>query len=110
MRKDGSEFPVEVGLNPIETSEGSHVLACVIDISERKAAENRQHQTEERFRATIENVQDHAIFMLDPAGQVLTWNKGAERVRGYSAEEIIGAPHSIFFSAEDQKSGNQTSY
>ena len=105
MRKDGSEFPVEVGLNPIETSEGNHILASVIDISERKAAENRQHQTEERFRATIENVQDHAIFMLDPAGQVLTWNKGAERVRGYSAEEIIGAPHSIFFSAEDQKSG-----
>ena len=104
-RKDGSEFPVEVGLNPIETSDGSHVLASVIDVSERKAAENRQHQTEERFRATIENVQDHAIFMLDPAGQVLTWNKGAERVRGYRAEEIIGEPHSTFFSAEDQKSG-----
>ena len=105
MHKDGNEFPVEVGLNPIETSEGFHVLASVIDISERKAAENRQHQTEERFRATIENVQDHAIFMLDPAGQVLTWNKGAERMRGYSADEIIGESHSIFFSVEDQKSG-----
>src|SRR5258706_1103380 len=104
-RRDGREFPVEVGLNPIESSEGTHVLACVIDISERKAAENRQHQEEEGFRATIENVQDHAIFMLNPDGRVLTWNKGAERVCGFSADEIIGANYAIFFSVDDQLAG-----
>ncbi|MEA3138050.1 MAG: hypothetical protein QOK23_219, partial [Gammaproteobacteria bacterium] len=47
-------------------------------------------QSEERFKLLVESVRDYAIFMLDPSGQVLTWNAGAERFKGYRADEIIG--------------------
>jgi PAS domain S-box-containing protein len=105
VRKDGSEFPVEVGLNPLEAPGGIHVLASVVDITERKAADDRLRHSEERFRAMIENVKDHAIFMLDPEGRVLTWNKGAERLRGYKSEEIIGKHYSCLFPREDCETG-----
>ena len=103
LRKDGSEFPVEIGLNPVHTPEGTHILASVIDITARKAAEEHLKENEERFRSMIENVKDYAIFMLDPEGRIVTWNKGAEAATGYSAEEIIGKAISLFFPITDQR-------
>ncbi|MEO6165540.1 MAG: PAS domain S-box protein, partial [Candidatus Binatia bacterium] len=105
LRKDGSEFPVEIGLNPVNTPEGSQVLATVIDVTERRAAESRLQHSEERFRSMIENVKDHAIYMLDPEGRVLTWNQGAQRTRGYRDDEIIGKPYDELFPAEDRAAG-----
>jgi PAS domain S-box-containing protein len=66
-------------------------------------AENRRqdlHQSEERFRLLVESVRDYAIFMLDPGGHVLTWNAGAQRFKGYRADEIIGRHFSIFYPDE----------
>src|SRR5580700_9613805 len=60
---------------------------------------------EERFRLLVEAVRDYAIFMLDPEGRILTWNAGAERIKGYRAEEIIGQNYSLFFLPEDIASG-----
>jgi two-component system, chemotaxis family, CheB/CheR fusion protein len=60
-------------------------------------------QSEERFRILVESVQDYAIFMLDPKGYVMTWNKGAQKIKGYQANEIIGSHFSRFYPAEDQK-------
>src|ERR1700726_2804551 len=57
-------------------------------------------QSEERFRLLVESVRDHAIFMLDPDGHVLTWNAGAERFKGYRAPEIIGQHFSRFYPPE----------
>ena len=57
-------------------------------------------QSEERFRLLVESVRDYAIFMLDPTGHVLTWNAGAQRFKGYRAEEIIGSHFSRFYPPE----------
>ncbi|MBI1868383.1 MAG: PAS domain S-box protein [Methylocystis sp.] len=62
-------------------------------------------RSEERFRLLVEGVADYAIFMLDPAGIVVTWNSGAERMKGYRAEEILGRHFSCFYSAEDLARG-----
>ena len=58
--------------------------------------------SEERMRLMIESVRDYAIFMLDPTGHVASWNAGAERIKGYTADEIIGHSFSEFYTAEDR--------
>ncbi len=72
---------------------------------EHARAEEALRQSEERYRLLIESVKDYAIFMLDPAGNVVTWNTGAERTQGYRAEEIIGKHFSIFYLPEDIAAG-----
>jgi len=101
LRKDGSEFPVEIGLNPVKTDEGAFVLAAIVDISERNRQTVALRESEERFRLLIESVRDYAIFMLDKEGRVVTWNTGAERIKGYQAAEIIGKHISCFYTEED---------
>ncbi len=65
--------------------------------------DRERRESEEIFRHMIEAVSDYAIFMLDPQGRVATWNRGAERIKGYTAEEIIGKPFSVFYTREDQE-------
>ena len=62
-------------------------------------------RSEQQFRLLVENVQDYAIFMLDAEGRIISWNQGAERIKGYTASEIIGQHYSIFYAAEDIKAG-----
>jgi PAS domain S-box-containing protein len=62
-------------------------------------------QSEEKFRLLVESVKDYAIFMLDPKGHVLTWNLGAERIKGYRQDEIVGRHFSVFYPVEDVQSG-----
>lgn len=101
LRSDGTEFPVDVMLSPLPTERGTLSLAVVRDITQRRNVELKLRQTQEHFRAIVEGARDYAIFMLDPLGRVITWNPGAERIKGYSAEEIIGKHFSIFYSQED---------
>jgi PAS domain S-box-containing protein len=84
LRKDGSEFPVEIGLNPIETDEGTMVLSAIVDISARK-------RLEERFRRVVEAA-PNAMVMITAAGRIEMVNTQAERVFGYAREELLGQP------------------
>ena len=104
-RRDGSEFPVEIGLNPIRTQEGLFVLSAIADITERKRAEGRVRDSEERFRLLVEGVQDYAIVLLNPQGHVVSWNAGAERIQGYRADEIVGQHFRCFFVPEEARDG-----
>ena len=62
-------------------------------------------RSEERFRLLVEGARDYAIFMLDPEGRVATWNSGAERIKGYSADEIVGQHFSRFYPQESIERG-----
>jgi PAS domain S-box-containing protein len=70
------------------------------DVTERRGAEEELRQSEERFHLLVQSVQDYAIFMLTPEGNVTSWNAGAERMKGYTSSEIIGRHFSVFYPAD----------
>ncbi|MBS1952736.1 MAG: PAS domain S-box protein [Cyanobacteria bacterium SZAS-4] len=100
LRKDGSQLWANVTITPVYDGNTLIGFAKVTrDLTERRESEQR----EEVFRLLVSGVKDYAIFMLSPEGNVLTWNDGAERIQGYSAEEIIGKHFSVFYTREAQK-------
>lgn len=101
LHKDGKEFPVDIMLSPVQLDEAGCVVAVVRDISQRKSIENELRQSEERFRLLVDGARDYAIFMLDTEGWISTWNPGAERIKGYRSEEILGQHFSRFYTQED---------
>lgn len=72
--------------------------------SRRVAASDRQ-ELEQRFGFLVRHVKDYAIFLIDPEGRVMSWNKGAQQIKGYSEAEIIGQPISVFYTDEDNQRG-----
>jgi PAS domain S-box-containing protein len=104
-KKDSSEVPVDIMLSPVKTEGEQLFLAVVRDITDRKRAQEALQQSEERFRLLVDGARDYAIFMLDPEGRVATWNPGAERIKGYRADEIVGQHFSRFYTQEEIERG-----
>jgi PAS domain S-box-containing protein len=107
VRKDGSRFWAYVVIDPIRTPTGEVIGFAKItrDLTERKAAEDELKKSQEAFRLLVQGVSDYAIYMLDTTGLVTNWNLGAQRIKGYLPEEIIGRHFSTFYTDEDRQTG-----
>jgi PAS domain S-box-containing protein len=105
LRRDGTELQVEWIFGSTSTPSGPVFVMTVRDRAAVDRAIEELRRSEERFRLLVDGVHEYAIFMLDPDGLVSSWNKGAERIKGYAADEIIGIAYEIFFTPEDRASG-----
>ncbi|MEY4708185.1 MAG: hypothetical protein RJB58_1908, partial [Pseudomonadota bacterium] len=107
VRKDGTRFWAHVVIDPVLGPEGDLLGFAKItrDLTERKVAEADLVRSQEQFRLLIQSVTDYAIYMLDPGGNVASWNMGAQRIKGYTADEIVGQNFSRFYTQEDRAAG-----
>jgi PAS domain S-box-containing protein len=103
--KDGTLIDVEITSHPLVYNGKDARLVVATDITTRKKAEEALRQSEERIRLLVSEVTDYAILMLDPNGHIVSWNAGAERIKGYQAQEIIGQHFSRFYPTDDVASG-----
>lgn len=107
VRKDGTQFWANVVIDPIRDPEGHIVGYAKVtrDLTAKRAAEMELRASEERFRMLVQSVTDYAIYMLDAQGHVSSWNAGAERFKGYRADEIMGEHFSKFYTEEEREAG-----
>ena len=118
VRKDGTRFWASVIVTPILNESGTLIGFAKVtrDLTERRLADEKLEgerreaaqvlrESEEKFRLLVDQVRDYAIFFLDPEGHVMTWNAGAERIKGYRADEVIGQSHVRFYPPNDVIAG-----
>lgn len=103
-RKDGSAFWAHVVIDTIRDDQGKLLGYAKItrDCTEQQRIRSQQREQEQRFRLLVEGVTDYAIYMLDVDGVVVNWNAGAQRAKGYKAEEVVGQHFSLFYSSQER--------
>ncbi|HYG15429.1 MAG TPA: PAS domain S-box protein [Bacteroidia bacterium] len=103
VRRNGTLFWGNIVLTALYNEENKLIgfSKVQLDLTERRESETQLRQSEERYRSLVEQVRDYAIFILDEKGRIASWNEGAKRIKGYTAEETIGKYFSIFYTDED---------
>jgi PAS domain S-box-containing protein len=103
IRKDGSSLLAKIVITALRDDAGvfSGFTTVIRDLTERRLAEGALKDSEQRFRLLVQSIRDYAIFMLDPLGYIVSWNPGAQQLKGYTPDEIIGKHFSIFYPQED---------
>jgi len=107
IRKGGDRFWVHVVVDPVRAPTGELLGFAKVtrDLTERRKVEESLRRSEEQFRLLVQGVTDYAIYLLDPDGIVTNWNVGAQRIKGYLPDEVIGSHFSRFYRPEDRASG-----
>jgi PAS domain S-box-containing protein len=107
IRKDGGRFWAASVVQPVRDARGRAIGFAEItrDMTEQREAQQALYESERRFRLLVQAVKDCAIYMLDPSGVIVNWNSGAERLKGYSAAEIVGQHFSKFYTREERMAG-----
>ena len=107
IRKDGSRFWANVLITALREDDGTLLGFAKItrDLTVPHRTREALRQSEERFSLLVQTVKDYAIFILDTSGRIVSWNRGAEAIKGYTAEEIIGRHFSVLYTSEDLAAG-----
>lgn len=106
-RSDGSRFWGSITITAVHDDDGAVIGFCKVtrDLTDKKMAEDQLRMSEERYHQMVAEVQDYAIILLNKQGFIENWNAGAEKIKGYHAEEIIGKHFEIFYPTADRESG-----
>src|SRR5690606_13375637 len=107
VRKDGSRFWAHAVIDAIRAEDGRLLGFAKItrDVSARRIADEELRQSEQQFRMLVQGVTDYAIYMLDTEGNVTNWNTGAQRIKGFTKEEVVGTHFSRFYTDDDRAAG-----
>jgi PAS domain S-box-containing protein len=107
VRKDGTQFWASVVIDPVRDEEGNFIGFAKItrDMSGQRATQKALRESEDRFRLLVQGVSDYAIYMLSPEGVVTNWNDGAQRIKGYAEQEVVGSHFSRFYTDTDRIRG-----
>ncbi len=107
VRSNGKRFWAQVVIDAIRDSQGQLLgfAQLIHDLSEGRAASEALRRSQEQFRLLVQSVTDYAIYMLDHRGRITNWNLGAQRIKGYLPEEVIGRHFSCFYTPEDREAG-----
>ena len=108
VRKDGSLFWANVVITALRDKDGAlrGFSKVTRDLSERQRADLALRASEERLQLLVDGAPEYGIFMLDPDGYIVTWNVGAQRIKGYTEQEALGQHFSIFYTTEARTSGH----